>query len=524
MPPASRIATAAILAALTAISPGQDLVVVGSKNFTENRLLAEVMAQLLEARTDLKVVRRINLGGTMVVASALRHGEIDIYPEYTGTAWAIHLGISARAADPLAVYCHVAREYEKRLGITWLDPLGFSNSYAIAVSESFAERWNLFRISDLLPHAHRIRAGVSHEFLNRDDGYPGLAAAYGLDIPGLRGMEHGLAYAALDSGRIDLIDTWTTDGKLKRYAVRILDDDLDFFPPYDCAPIVRTKVLRAHPEIGEVLGLLAFRLSNERMQDLNHQVEVLNLAFDEVASRFIDSVDWDAGWMDSGTAASPDAGVAPGRRDADLIPFLRGQLPQVLRLAGDHLALTLSAVLLAVLTAVPTGILLTRRPGLATPILSAAGVIQTVPSLALLAFFIPVFGLGIPAAMAALFLYALLPILRNTYTGIKEVDAEFVDAARAMGLRDGEILRHVELPLAVRTIMGGVRTATVISVGIATLAAFIGVGGLGDPIVTGLQLDSTRLILSGAIPAAILAVLIDSILGRIERRLAGRRV
>jgi osmoprotectant transport system permease protein len=190
----------------------------------------------------------------------------------------------------------------------------------------------------------------------------------------------------------------------------------------------------------------------------------------------------------------------------------------------QHMWLTAMAVLLAIAVAVPLGIYLTRNERLSPGVLAAAGVVQTVPSLALLAFMIPIPGLGLGArsAIAALFLYAVLPIIRNTYTAIKEVDADLLEAARGMGLKSGQILRRVELPLATRTIMAGIRTATVISIGIATLAAFIGAGGYGDPILTGLQLNDVPLILSGAIPAALLALVVDFILARVENRLVPR--
>ena len=195
-----------------------------------------------------------------------------------------------------------------------------------------------------------------------------------------------------------------------------------------------------------------------------------------------------------------------------------------LDLTLQHLQLSGLAVLLAILLAVPLGIAASRLPLLRRLSLGAAGVIQTVPSLALLAFMIPLPGLGLGArsAIAALVLYAVLPILRNTYTGIVEVDPDLLEAAEGMGLRPRQILTRVQLPLAVRTIMAGVRTAAVISVGVATLAAFIGAGGLGEPIVTGLELNDTDLILSGAAPAALLAVLVDLALGLLERALAPR--
>ncbi len=491
---------------------------IGSKNFTENRLLAEIMAQLIEAKTPLSVERRTNLGGTLLVFAALRSGEIDLYPEYTGTGWAIVLKRTDPARGSLRTYLYVAREYERRFGIRWLQPLGFSNSYGVAILSATAERLGIERISDLAGHGGELRVAWSHEFLNREDGYPGLKAAYGLDLRDVRGMEHGLAYEALRSGRIDVTDAYTTDGKLLRFPVRVLADDRGFFPPYDCAPIVREAALARHPELADVLGELAFRLPNERMQKLNFEVEEAGRSFAEVAHGFL---------VEEGLVAAgpvPRRASTLPRRDRGFLAFFVARLPATVALTGRHLALTGLAVALAVLLALPLGILLTRLPTLAGPVLGAAGVIQTVPSLALLAFMIPIPGLGLGArsAVAALFLYALLPILRNTYTGIREVDPSLKEAAVGLGLTDLQVLRLVELPLAARTIMAGVRTSMVISIGVATLAAFIGAGGLGDPIVTGLQLNDTNLILAGAIPAALLAVVVDWSLGRLEVRLAAR--
>ncbi len=493
-----------------------DRIVIGAKNFAESRLLAEIMAQLIEAHTALEVERRSNLGGTTVVFAALRSGQIDLYPEYTGTGLTVLLEREAPAREPLAVFLAVQHGFAERWDLAWLDPFGFSNSYALAMPQERAEALGVTRISDLSARAQSLRIGFSHEFIEREDGYPGLAAAYGLSLPDLRGMEHGLAYQALEQGELDVIDTYTTDGRLSLERVRLLEDDRRFFPPYDAAPIAYGPTLRAHPELAPLLRRLAFTLPGERMQALNHAVEVERRPFDEVAREFLVA----QGLLEPGAAAGPIRADAEG----GLLRFLWARRAETLSLVGEHLALTGVAVALAVLVAVPLGLWLTRHERFAGPVIGATGVLQTVPSLALLAFMIPIPGLGLGArsAVVALFLYALLPIVRNTWAGIREVDPELVEAARGMGLRDGQILRLVELPLAVRTIMAGIRTSTVISIGVATLAAFIGAGGLGDPIITGLQLNDTRLILTGALPAAALAIITDALLGHLERMLTPR--
>lgn len=489
-------------------------VVVGSKNFTESRILAEIVAQLIEARTDLTVFRRANLGGTQLVFSALANGQIDLYPEYTGTAWAVLLDHERPATDPLKTYLQTGSELSRHHDLAWTAPFGFENSYALAMREDRAAALGIRTISDLRAHQDEIEAGLSHEFLNRGDGYPGLTSVYGIDLRGVRGMEHGLAYQALAQGRIDLVDTWTTDAKLQRYPLRLLEDDLDFFPPYDAAPLLRRDLLERHPEVAAVLDQLGFTIDQERMQRLNYAVEEEGRSVPDVAAEFLR----EARLLDPSEQA---AAATPKARANRLLPSLWQNRAMLLDRGIEHIWLTALAVGLATLVAVPLGILLTRSRALQGPVLGVTGVIQTIPSLALLAFMIPIPGLGLGSrsAVAALFLYALLPVVRNTYTGIREVDPDLIDAARGMGLTDRQILTRVELPLAVRTIMGGIRTSTVISIGVATLAAFIGAGGLGDPILTGLQLNDTILIMTGAVPAAALALVVDFVLARLEARL-----
>lgn len=492
-------------------------VVIASKTFTESRLLAEIMAQLIEAHSELRVDRRFGLGGTKICFDALRAGEVDLYAEYTGTGLVTILG-GEPLGSSLDTYAYVRREFLARYELEWLGPFGFNNTYAMAMPEQRAEALGVRKISDLAAHAKTLRVGVSHEFLKRPDGWPGLNQAYSLDGADIRGMEHGLAYAAIKSGEIDLIDAYSTDGKLLRYRLRVLEDDLGYFPQYHAAPVVRSDTLRRYSELRSLLERLALRLPDDRMQRLNYLVEEEMRPLDEVARGFLQ----EEGLIAGGVAASDE----PSARKRGFFALFVSRWQETLRLTGQHLLLTLAAVLLAVLASVPLGILCTRVPILAQPVLLTAGVIQTIPSLALLAFMIsvPFLGLGATSAIVALFLYAILPIVRNTYTGIQEVEPDLVEAARGMGLTDGQILRYVQLPLATRTIMAGVRTSTVISIGVATLAAFIGAGGLGEPIITGLQLNDTNLILSGAVPAAVLAIAVDALLGGVERLLVPRGI
>ena len=527
----ARLATVLAAAVAAVSAPAQDRIVVASKNFTESGVLGELMAQTIEAYTDLEVVRRFDLGGTMICWGALQQGEIDVYADYTGTAWAIVLKERGRIADPLRAYFHVRQRYLELYDVHWLDPFGLENSYALAMREDHADELGIRSISDLIPHQEQLRGGFSVEFGDREDGWKGLAEAYGLQLGDVRTLEHGLAYAAIQSGAIDVTDAYTTDGKLLRYRLRVLDDDRDFFPPYHAAPLVRGAVLQAHPELGEALGRLSFRVPNEMAQALNYLVEAEGETVAAAARAFLER---------EGIVTGVSAAAAKARARLDAILAERpepggvrkprtGFLALMQQRAGvtawlvlEHVGLTLIAVLLAALVAIPLGIACTRHARLRHVALGFASIVQTVPSLALLAFMIPFLGINGRAAIAALFLYTLLPILRNTYTGIAGVDPSLVDAATGMGLRPAQVLRHVQLPLAMRTIMAGVRTATVITIGFATLAAFIGAGGLGAPIVRGLYLNDPNLILSGAIPAAILAGAAEFGLGRLERALQPR--
>lgn len=496
------------------LGSAQDKVVIGSKTFAESRVLAELMAQMLEAHSKLDVERQYGLNGTMVCFEAIDSGQLDVYPEYTGTGVITILKRTGDFRDPLQTYLVAQRGFLKEYSLVWLSPFGFNNTYVMAVREPYALEHGLEKVSDLAKVQNEIRPGVSHEFLSRPDGFPGLSKAYGIDFPKASGIEHGLAYQAIANGKIDLIDGFSTDGELLRYKLKGLVDDKQFFPPYQAAPVVRQDLLDAHPEVADILNRLAFQVDEATMQRLNYQVQEEKIPIPEVVSSFL----LDKGLIDEAQVVEGDGEL----KSQSFLQFMMGRWSKTLELTRQHIFLAMTSLLLAIAFGVPVGILITRYAPLSQPVLGLAGVIQTIPSIALLAFMIPVpgFGLGARSAIAALFLYALLPIIRNTYTGIQEVDQGLLEAARGMGLSDRQLLTIVELPLATNTIMAGVRTSAVINVGVATLAAFIGAGGLGDPIVTGLQLNDTPLILAGAIPAALLAIVVDQLLGLVEKVLS----
>jgi osmoprotectant transport system permease protein len=483
-------------------------IVVGAKKFTENTILAEIMAQALEARTGLDIERRYNLAGTQVCLSALREGAIDLYPEYTGTGLRNILGRDGASATPAQTFATVEREFRQRFDLVWLAPFGFNNTYVVLTRADTAARLGLRNIGDLA--AHPLRYGVSHEFLQRGDGMPGLRRAYSLNEASTVGLEHDLAYLALRDGAIDIADGYSTDAKIARYGFVALRDDRAFFPPYEAAPLVRADLLDREPRVDAVLRALAGRIDDPTMRRLNFRVEVEGVSPQRAAAELLRDLGIEGGEVVTTTRA----------RGLTMLLWQRRWI--TLDLGLRHLALTAAAVALAAVVGLPLGVAASRDPRLSQVALGAAGALQTIPSIALLAFMLPLFGIGTPAALAALFLYGLLPILRNTVAGLRAVDPFLLEVGRGLGMRESQLLRRVQLPLAAPVILAGIRTATVISVGTATLAAFIGAGGLGDPIVTGLTMTDFDLVLSGALPAAVLAIGLDALLARVERAVAPR--
>lgn len=482
-------------------------VVVASKPFGESYVLAEMFSQLLEAR-GVRVDRRPGLGATEIAFGALRTGAIDVYPEYTGTGLLAILGEQPMGTAG-AVFQRVSREFHDRYGVRWLAPLGFQNSYAIAVRRATADSLHLSTLSDLARASRSLRAGLTPDFIGRADGLPGLERAYAIRFRDVRALGPAVKYQALAAGQVDVIDGYSTDGLIARYDLVVLTDDRHFFPPYEAAALVSARLAASDPRAIAALGELSGRLDERQMRALNQRVEVERTPVAIVAHDALASL----GLLTDTRAA--DARVAANGRS--LVGYLSSQRTVIARLAGRHVELVAISLIAAVLIAVPVGLLLERASRQAEGVIRAVGVLQTLPGIALLAFMIPLLGIGVIPALVALVLYSLYPIVRNTYTGVRDADPAAVSAARALGMTDRQILRNVRLPLATPVIMAGIRTAAVIDVGTATLAAFIGAGGLGEPIVAGLALSDTRMILSGAIPAALLAIGVDAGLALVER-------
>lgn len=507
-------------------------VIVASKPFAESYILAEIFAQLLEVR-GIDVDRRFGLGATEIAFGALREGAIDIYPEYTGTALAAILG-EEMEPDAEAVYRHVAGTFRERWDARWLAPLGFENTYAIAVRRETAEELGLATLSDLAREAGRLRAGFTPDFIGRSDGLPGLRTAYGFEAAEVLPLLQAVKYEALVESGVDVIDGYSTDGLIARHDLVVLEDDGGFFPPYEAAGLVNGDFWRRRPEAIAALSELSGLLDEERVREWNRRAQSDGDPLTDIARDAL----MELGLVvpDGGETVESDAAVSAPARESGLESTAAAESVQtplvglatymwrnrsdILVHARRHIVLVITSLAAAALLAIPAGLLLVRAAGGAEVVIRGIGLVQTIPSIALLAFMIPALGIGVVPAVVALFLYSLFPILRNTYTGVRDASPAAVDAARALGMTPAQLLRHVRLPLAAPVIMAGLRTAAVINVGTATIAAFIGAGGLGDSIVAGLALSDTRMILSGAVPAAALALLVDGALGLAEKRVA----
>jgi osmoprotectant transport system permease protein len=481
-------ALAAVLAA--AAGCGRPDAVVGSKKSTESVVLGEAAVQLL-ARAGARAGHERQLGGTRILWNALLSGDIDLYPEYTGTLREDILAGRQVAAGDQALAAALAAD-----GVRMSAPLGFNDTYAIGMREETAARLGIRTLSDLARHPD-LAIGLSHEFLDRSDGWQGLRGRYRLGHEDVRGMDHEVAYRALESGAIQATDLYSTDAEIRLYRLRALEDDLHYFPAYHAVFVYRADL---DPRAVAALGALAGRIGERDMIAMNARAVVDRVDECQVAADFL------AGRL----------GLAPRRcREAGLIR-------RVWDRTLEHLLLVGVSLLAALLIAVPLGVACAKLPRLAQPVLGAVAVLQTIPSLALLSFLIPLLGIGALPAIAAMFLYSLLPIVRNTATGLTDIPPALRESAEALGLSPSARLRLVELPMASRAILAGIKTAAVINVGVATIGALIGAGGYGQPILIGLRVNDHGLILEGAVPAAALALLLEVLFGLLERVLVSR--
>ena len=461
-------------------------IVVGSKKFTENVILGEIVTQI--ARSEgLSASHRRQLGGTRVLWGGLVNGDIDIYPDYTGT---IQREILARYE------IETEEQLRARLaefGIRMGPPLGFNNTYAIGMKEELAEELGISKISDLRDHPD-LKFGFTNEFMDREDGWRGLRTHYRLPQTFVRGLDHDLAYRGIDSESIHVLDLYSTDAEIRYYDLRALEDDLGYFPQYEAVLLYRADLIGRLPHLIDRLHDLAGRISEQKMIAMNAKAKIEGIDEGEIAAEFI----------------SGEFGI---RTEYNAESFWQRLRKHTL----DHLILVAISLSAAVVIAIPLGIAAVKSPMLEKPIMGIVGIIQTIPSLALLVFMIPLLGIGGPPAVTALFLYSLLPIVRNTYTGIRDIPSSIMESARALGLAPAARLHLIELPMASSMILAGIKTSAVINIGTATLGALIGAGGYGQPILTGIRLDNITMILEGAVPAALLALAVQGLFDFSER-------
>jgi osmoprotectant transport system permease protein len=477
-----------ILCAPFALCSETALIRVGSKAFAEGYLLGELLSQKLE-RDGFAVERKLGLGKTIITYQALANNEIDVYVEYSGTL--------TQAILKKPEWMQTALTQEKLnnalepLQLEVLKPLGFNNTYALVMSENAMRERGIQRISDLANHPD-LALSLSHEFINRPDGWPGLKARYQLPQT-VAGIEHSLAYQAIQTNTIELTDAYSTDGDIARYGLKLLADDLNYFPEYKALPFVSQAL---EPSAKESINALAGLLNETVMQQMNAKALEQDQSYAQVAKAFLDQ--------------------QFGSQDTSAIPTHWSMLWTYIK---EHLWLTLTALISACVLGIGVGILCYSSVQLSRVLVYSTGLMQTIPSLALLALLIPIFGIGWVPAVIALFIYSLLPIVRSTLTSLSTIEPLFVEVAEGLGLSRQQQLLRVYLPMALPGILTGVKTAAIISIGTATLASFIGAGGLGDPIITGLSLNDHQLVLLGAIPAALLAIIVELLFEWLESRL-----
>lgn len=461
---------------------------VASKSFTESVILGEIIAQTL-TRSGLTARHQPQMGGTRILWSALRRGDIDIYPDYTGT-----IRQEILSGQPVGKGIEGIRAALKPLGIGVTRSLGFNNSYAIGMKAARARELKIETLSDLFRHPD-IKLGFSNEFMDRADGWPALQARYRLPQQSVSGLDHDLAYRALDSGAVDAIDVYTTDAEISYYGLTLLQDDLGHFPDYDAVILYRLAAAESSPSLQGTLAALEGTIEADRMSRMNRAVKIDKKTEIAVASTALNK---------GGNASA--AAIAPGL------------VERVSIRTGEHLILVGISLIAAIIIAIPLGIFAARNRRAGQGLLAIVGILQTIPGLAMLVFMIPLLGIGNAPAIGALFLYSLLPIVRNTHAGLTGISPALTESAIAMGLPGGVRLRRIELPLAMPAILAGIKTSAVINIGTATLGALIGAGGYGQPILTGIRLDDLGLIMEGAIPAAIMALLAQVIFDQIENR------
>jgi len=466
-------------------------IIIGSKKFTESVILGELVKYSIKSQGQ-NVSHKKELGGTRVLWNALLNGDIDVYPEYTGTiTFEIFSGKIENNWQNIK-----ERLAEDNIGIS--RPLGFNNTYALGMKISVAENLNIETISDLKIHPE-LRFGFSNEVMDREDGWKLWQRVYNLPQKNVIGLDHDLAYRGLENEDIHVTDLYSTDAEIQYYDLKILKDDLDLFPQYNAVYLYRNSLMNNDSSVVSALIKLESNVSEKEMISLNEEVKIKKKSESSVARSFLED-----------------------KFNLQLESTENNLYQRLLARTGEHLTLFGISMLAAILLSIPLGLVAVKYAKLGQFILGIAGILQTIPSLALLVFMIPLLGIGGPPAIVALFLYSILPITRNTYAGINSIPPEISESADALGLSPYAKLRLIEIPMSLKFIISGIKISAVINIGTATLGALIGAGGYGQPILTGIRLDDISLILEGAIPAALLAILIQYIFEGLENLLVSK--
>lgn len=483
--------TAAVLLLSTSSASARPALRIGSKTFTESVILGELARLITGDCHGSASTHRREIGGSRVLFEALKRGDIDLYPEYLGTITQSLMPQDSQLTPDAWLASQDLRRSE---------PLGFENGYGLAMREDVAARLRIRKLSDLRRHP-TLRYGLTSEFIHREDGFRALVAHYGLQVKEPAGMMHQVAYRAIASDRVQVMDVYTTDGELASYQLRILEDDQGFFPSYDAVWLYRAKLTTSAPRCLRALEQVSGRISATMMQRTNAGAQGQAQAATRLAQELSAALDLGAGSL-TGVAST----------------LSRRLYERTL----EHLMLVLIALLAAFPIALPLGIWAAYYRRVGRIVLAAVGVLQTLPSLALLVLLVPILGVGTGPAVVALFLYALLPIVKNTQLGLLGIDRRTRESAAVLGLTPFDQLRLVELPLALPDIFAGLRIATVVSIGTATLGALVGAGGYGQPILSGIRTAHVPTLLEGALPAAAMALVAQASLSLLERWLVPR--
>lgn len=503
-------------------------ITIGSKEFTEQLILGNVMKILLE-ENGFKVEDRIGLSGTMINHRAIINDEIDIYMEYTGTAYVVILEKKEVIHDPQTVYEIVKKDYEERWNLVWLDRANFDNTNALLIKKERANELGINTISDLASivrnNPSELSFATNAEFFSRPDGLHKLEKHYNFSFPdnNIKKMGTGITYLALNDDKVDVALGFSTDGNIRKFDLMILEDDKKFFPIYNPAPVIRSEVVEKYPIVKDILNQIGPRLTTLEMIEMNYRVDIDGENPEIVARQWIEEEDLIGS---SGLQQHSDSGSVSGLSSSSPLLSFQHQARFLAVKTAEHLQVSFISVGIAVGIGLGLGIAITifRNKTFSNGVLNTAIIIVTIPSVAMFGLMVPLFGIGIIPSIIALVLYAQLPILRNTYTGLTTVRPEILDAAEGIGLTKWELLFKIRFPIAFPVIMAGIRNSVVFTIGLASIAALIGAGGLGDLIFQGIQQSNTYLILVGTMPVALLAVLTDVGLKKVEDRLTPRGI